>query len=120
MGQPALVVIDFRCSCRYRYIAPKLHSIGLPLAQSFLVEGGVGGRLKLVMKDLRDQFPVPCGGSLSEIQIESALHWLAKLHCAFWGQATPECVWEQGQYWHLRTRLEELENMGACLIASLC
>lgn len=49
--------------------------------------------------------PVPC--------MQAALDWLASLHAFHWEQALPEGLWHQGCYWHLDTRQEELQQIGA-------
>lgn len=48
--------------------------------------------------------------SLNSTEISSCLEWLAHFHCANLGQ-NPDGLWEQGSYWHLATRPEELEVM---------
>lgn len=47
----------------------------------------------------------PRGAGLS-----SCLAWLASFHATFVGE-TPVGLWETGTYWHLATRLEELERI---------
>jgi hypothetical protein len=71
--------------------------------------------LTLVMNDLKADFPITPPDELVEVQIEAGLKWLARFHAAFWERRTPEFVWEQGGYWHLRTRMEEWSNMGECV-----
>lgn len=48
--------------------------------------------------------------SLPPDRVEEVLHWLADLHGALLGD-DGEGLWEQGSYWHLATRPEELEAM---------
>lgn len=53
--------------------------------------------------------------SMSSAQVRMALTWLARLHALYWGSRADEAVaegsvQEQGCYWHLDTRLEELER----------
>lgn len=43
-------------------------------------------------------------------QTESGLNWLAHFHSRFLGEDCPE-LWSQGCYWHLDTRMDELERM---------
>ncbi len=45
----------------------------------------------------------PRGGEL-----DACLRWLAAFHARFLGQA-PDGLWQVGTYWHLGTRMEELE-----------
>lgn len=42
--------------------------------------------------------------------IELCLRWLASFHATFLAQS-PDGLWEQGTYWHLATRPEELEAL---------
>lgn len=70
------------------------------------------GRMQLVMSDLRVDYPRSCG-SLDEAHTKAALSWLAAFHAACWGaDAAALGLWEEGCYWHLSTRLEELEEIG--------
>ena len=48
--------------------------------------------------------------SLSEEEIDRVLKWLAEFHASFLGE-TPAGLWDQGTYWHLATRPQELENL---------
>ncbi|KAL4457903.1 hypothetical protein ABPG75_012768 [Micractinium tetrahymenae] len=74
--------------------------------------GGDSGKMQLVMSDLRREFPRSCG-SLDEAHTKAALSWLAAFHAACWGaDAAALGLWEEGCYWHLQTRLEELEDIG--------
>jgi hypothetical protein len=41
----------------------------------------------------------------------AALSWLAAFHAFFWGRPRPDGLWQQGTFWHLDTRQEELENV---------
>jgi len=42
--------------------------------------------------------------------IASCISWLANFHATFMGEQSSS-LWEKGSYWHLGTRLEELEAM---------
>ncbi len=43
-------------------------------------------------------------------EIKSCLSWLAHFHASFLGKV-PQDLWEEGTYWHLETRPEELRVM---------
>ena len=43
-------------------------------------------------------------------EIKACLTWLANFHATWLGKS-PEGLWEQGTYWHLKTRPEELRVM---------
>ena len=71
---------------------------------------GDGGRLTICMSKLRE---VPTR-NLSDAQLRAVLTWLAKLHALYWGVQADEALTDglqpQGCYWHLDTRLDELER----------
>ncbi|MGF1751683.1 phosphotransferase [Vibrio cionasavignyae] len=46
----------------------------------------------------------------TQLEIFTVLHWLAEFH-AFWLGESPQGLWEQGSYWHLETRPDELAAM---------
>ncbi|KAM6984908.1 uncharacterized protein pkdc [Aplochiton taeniatus] len=48
--------------------------------------------------------------SVNDVEIRACLSWLAHFHGLFLGVA-PEGLWTVGTYWHLATRLDELEAM---------
>ena len=47
---------------------------------------------------------------LSTEEVELCLRWLAAFHATFLG-TSPEGLWKSGTYWHLGTRMEELQKM---------
>jgi acetoin utilization deacetylase AcuC-like enzyme len=51
--------------------------------------------------------------------MQAALDWLAGLHAFFWEQQLPEGLWDQGCYWHLATRQEELQQIGGWVDAAV-
>jgi len=95
----------------YRDLAPKLLRQGIAMPQPLLVESEGPGKLLLVMKDQREEFPL-YARTLSLAEAKAALSWLAAFHAFFWGQPCPAGLWEQGTFWHLDTRREEFENIG--------
>lgn len=75
-----------------------------------------------LLSDLRREYIHSSGYTLSLLETRAALRFLAGLHSTFWEradilQSTSTCsannknVWECGGYWHLETRLDELECM---------
>jgi len=42
------------------------------------------------------------------LEISNCLKWLAEFHASFY-QVPPNGLWKEGSYWHLDTRLEELQ-----------
>jgi len=49
-------------------------------------------------------------GKILRIKLEACLQWLAHFHATFL-HAKPTDLWETGTYWHLETRLDELEAL---------
>jgi hypothetical protein len=43
-------------------------------------------------------------------EIDRVLQWLAEFHASFLGKS-PDGLWEQGTYWHLVTRPQELKAL---------
>ncbi len=66
------------------------------------------GELLLLLEDLGSGGYAP-QKSPSARQLKSGLEWLARFHARFVGQR-PEGLWEQGTYWNLEYRQEELER----------
>ncbi|PSC72803.1 hypothetical protein C2E20_4083 [Micractinium conductrix] len=103
----------------YEQVSPRLpasvacrlpHCLGVH--STLRLDGGDAGGMQLVMKDLRGAFPRSCG-SLDEAHTKAALSWLAAFHAACWGaDAAALGLWPTGCYWHLETRLEELQDIG--------
>jgi hypothetical protein len=83
----------------------------------------------LLLDDLGERFPRPAYGSLNADDTHAVLRWLAGFHATFWGEngtvpppvagqaaevgAEATGVWEQGTYYYLDTRREELEEIDA-------
>ncbi len=66
-----------------------------------------GDEVLMVLEDLDAAgFPLR-RESVTETEIDACLLWLANFHACFMGEA-PEGLWEQGTYWHLETRPDEL------------
>jgi hypothetical protein len=64
----------------------------------------------IVLEDL-DAYGFPLRKtSVSWSEINSILTWLATFHASFLGMA-PDGLWEQGTYWHLETRPQELDAL---------
>jgi len=48
--------------------------------------------------------------NLSSAELRACLSWLAHFHATFMNQK-PDGLWDQGTYWHLATRPDELEEL---------
>ncbi|GMQ48036.1 phosphotransferase [Vibrio sp. 10N] len=69
-----------------------------------------GSHYELLLEDLK---LVECARVVktpTNIEIETALRWLAQFH-AFWLGTEPTGLWQQGTYWHLATRPDEWRAM---------
>ncbi|KAI9003447.1 kinase-like domain-containing protein [Hyaloraphidium curvatum] len=89
----------------YRDYAARLRGTGAEVAAVHGLEA-TEGRFRFVLEDLAVRFP----GSreeLDEREAKAVLSWLAAFHAAFVGN-DGEGLWEQGTYWHLATRGDEL------------
>lgn len=89
---------------------------------------GSNAPIRLLMEDLSVDYPYPARGSLGLDDTRSVLSWLARFHGTFWGiqeediakippplqytGGSKDGIWEQGTYWYLDTRREEMDNVG--------
>ena len=64
----------------------------------------------IILEDLNEAGYIHRKQSLHWKELTACLEWLARLHASYLGQA-PERLWEQGTYWHLSTRPQELEAL---------
>jgi hypothetical protein len=99
----------------YEEVAPMLLARpGAPAVAAPLVVQRVeaSGNVALVLGDLRGRFP-ESAGALDLPRAKAALAWLAALHAAYWQKDVPASLWEEGSYYHLKTRLDELQNIDA-------
>jgi aminoglycoside phosphotransferase (APT) family kinase protein len=69
-----------------------------------------GDETLMVLEDLDETGFAQRRESVGETEILACLHWLANFHAMFLGCA-PQGLWEQGTYWHLATRPDELEAL---------
>lgn len=90
----------------YRNFVPKIpSSIRVPRCLKCIEIHGVN---YIIMEDLKLAGFPRIIDSPSHSIIQSALKWLAHFH-AFHLQVEPQGLWGSGTYWHLATRLDELE-----------
>jgi Ser/Thr protein kinase RdoA (MazF antagonist) len=68
----------------------------------------LGGGWAFVLEDLDASGYPGRRGDLSGPALDGALRWLAGFHGRFLGHS-PEGLWQEGTYWHLATRPDELE-----------
>ena len=100
----------------YNECAPALISAGLHVPTPFAIAvsdgGGGGGQLEFLLSDLRASHPRRFyrGGFEDSV---AALTLLAGMHARYWEAPLPGGVWEEGSYWRLDTRLEELAATAA-------
>jgi hypothetical protein len=90
-------------------------------------EGDGTRPVQIILEDLSIQYPNPARGSLGLEDTNAVLSWLAMFHGTFWGMQHEQLIqstlippplrykggskagiWEQGTYWYLDTRREEL------------
>lgn len=64
----------------------------------------------MVLEDLDESGFSVRREAVSEPELLACLSWLANFHATFMGRS-PEGLWEQGTYWHLETRPDELKAL---------
>ena len=62
----------------------------------------------IILEDLNEAGYHHRKHSLTWEELTACLEWLASFHASYLGHA-PERLWEQGTYWHLATRPQELD-----------
>ncbi len=70
-----------------------------------------GDETLMVLEDLDEAGFPERRETVTETELAACLRWLANFHATFLG-CEPEGLWEQGTYWHLETRPDELEALG--------
>jgi hypothetical protein len=119
----------------YEHLASRLdaQSDSIKVARCFVpVTSHPNDPLELLLEDLSPEFPVSSYGSCDDSETRCVLRWLAGFHATFWGihqrkdenislvpppalvvdDTVNSGIWEQGTYWYLDTRREELEEVG--------
>ncbi|PLX86315.1 MAG: choline kinase [Desulfuromonas sp.] len=69
-----------------------------------------GDEALMVLEDLDEAGFPQRREAVSEAELLACLGWLANFHATFLG-CDPDGLWEQGTYWHLETRPDELEAL---------
>ncbi|KAJ1531174.1 hypothetical protein HK096_007839 [Nowakowskiella sp. JEL0078] len=91
----------------YKYLSSTFINIG-SIPQSFSTVKLPSGALCFVMSDLTAKYPSQLG-VLNLTHTLCALNWLARFHGHFWNyRNNDKGVWDDGSYWALSTRQEEL------------
>jgi aminoglycoside/choline kinase family phosphotransferase len=95
---------DVECAFYARYAArcPEGARIAEPIAQRSHDDGWL-----LVLEDLDRAGYAHRTRARRGHELEACLRWLASFHAHFLGER-PSGLWEEGSYWHLATRREEL------------
>ena len=70
-----------------------------------------GEETLMVLEDLDEAGFSARRQTIRDVELVACLRWLASFHATFMG-CTPVGLWEQGTYWHLETRVDELEALG--------
>ena len=119
----------------YEHLASRLaaQSDSIKVARCFVpMTSDPNDPLELLLEDLSPKYPVASYGSCDASETRCVLRWLAGFHATFWGihqrkdegiplvpppalvvdNTVQSGIWEQGTYWYLDTRREELEEVG--------
>ena len=92
----------------YQHVASKVHAYArIPKCLGW---GQVGQDLLLILEDLDSVGYGKRKQSIDWNELLSCLKWLAHFHATFMGEPT-EGLWQEGTYWHLETRPDELKTM---------
>jgi len=95
--------------------------ITCPLATPYSIEiEEDSSSFTFILSDLRNDYNEHSRSSLE--QTEQAIEWLAAFHATFYNHpilqpdtststSASEVVWAEGGYWHLKTRLDELQDI---------
>jgi len=104
----------------YRDFASRLNDCSIP---RLLGSSNSGENIRLALSDLSPRFPLHLT-TLNKEETQVALEWLASFHSTFWEDTSnyssrggdelrDDGLWGEGCYWHLATRPEEFESIGA-------
>lgn len=94
----------------YERYASRLHAAGAKAARLLAHETHDDVRV-LVLSDLAQEGFDRRASRPRGDDLDACLRWLAAFHATFLGLA-PEGLWEEGSYWHLATRRDELAAVG--------
>mgnify|MGYP006950424922 CR=1 FL=1 len=67
-----------------------------------------GDNCSIWLEDMSIEYPITNGQNYNPLQLKTGCEWLAHFHRVGWGGPQNN---QEGSYWHLDTRLEELENI---------
>jgi hypothetical protein len=93
----------------YRDFAPRCGD-ACRVPQTLAATEFAGGGWLFVLEDLDAAGFPERRGRLDLAGVTLCLEWLAEFHATFLGEK-PEGLWEEGTYWHLATRPDELDEM---------
>jgi hypothetical protein len=82
---------------------------GCRVPKCFIVES-FENEVIIILEDLTETQFCETRVAASPIEIQACLNWLAGFHALFMKE-DPGNLWEQGTYWHLNTRPDELAKM---------
>ncbi len=89
-------------------------TISCPIAKPYQIETeDYSSSFTFILSDLTDKYNESSGSSLD--QTKQGINWLAAFCATFYGHPILDTgkVWDDGGYWHLKTRLDELEEISS-------
>jgi len=94
----------------YAHLCPQACYVPKIITFSKPQENEAEAEQTLVMEDLQQLGFADKETALSLNDIKAVISWLANFHACFIGQPADD-LWPVGTYWHLKTRLDEFNNM---------
>ncbi len=98
----------------YERLSRKLIDAGCIVPECLGCIEGDDGSIAIVMRDLGaryGRYDVRRGNCLTIEEGKRLLSYLARFHAVFWNVRLPEGLWEEGCFWQLGTRMDELPHL---------
>jgi hypothetical protein len=98
----------------YEALSQKLIDAGCIIPSCVGCIDGDDGSIAIVMRDLGEHYgsyDIRRGNCLNMEEGKRLLSYLARFHAVFWNARPPEGLWDEGCFWQLGTRMDELQYL---------